>query len=134
MARPKWGGIDLWDKKMIIIGFSGRTTNICWRVMCRRFRHVAPIVVIENKMYMYQFEKRGQIKQICVGERELKILGQYGWEFIYMPSVFPICANTDNAYTCVDMTKQMIGIKNIWVQTPYRLYKMLIKKYNMLKK
>ncbi len=57
--------------------------------------------------------------------RDLNILTRYGWEFILVTIPVPDAPEITNAYTCVEMTKRFIRIKNWRIQTPYALYRAL---------
>ncbi len=111
---------------MIIIGFTNKTSKILPRIFCRKFRHVAIILPDGDGFIMYQFVRRGQIAQIPLKKRDIKILIQHGWEFVLMEQH---AVSKDftclHAFTCVQMAKKAIGMRNIWIQTPYALYRKL---------
>ena len=108
---------------MIIVGFSNKTSKLLPRLFCKKFKHVAPIVIGNSQITMYQFVRRGEIAKINIGMRDIKILEKHGWKFICVPRTAQVGKNADRAFTCVDMSKRIIGIKNLWVQTPWQLYK-----------
>ena len=114
---------------MIIIAFSENTSKVLPRILCRRFRHCAPIICNRNNLIMYQFVCRNKIEQIALRTRDIAILRAHGWHFIYIPT--DIQLNPDyllHAYSCVDLSKRAIGIKSVFIQTPYALYKYLTRK------
>ena len=111
---------------MIIIAFSDKTSKILPRVLCRGLKHTAPIGVYQDKLIMYQFISTKQIKQIHLNMRDLQILQQHGWRFIYLTGDLAYNFNNTNAKTCVQLSKHAIGIKNIYIQTPNSLYKYLL--------
>ncbi len=108
---------------MVIIAFSNKTSKILPRIFCRRFRHCAPIVCVERKLIMYQFTNIHNITPIELNNRDIRILRAHGWRFIYVPIDVPDDFNPQYAYSCVDLSKHALGIKNKFTQTPYRLYK-----------
>lgn len=111
---------------MIIIAFSNKTSKILPKIFCRKFKHCAPIVANNNgQLIMYQFVRRGNIVQIKIRMRDIKILGQYGWKFIYMPCALPYGFDGQGIRTCVGLCKRAIGIKNATIQTPDALHKYL---------
>ncbi len=111
---------------MIIIAFSNKTSKILPKIFCQKFKHCAPIAVNKNgQLIMYQFVRQGNIAQIKIRMRDIKILGQYGWKFIYMPCALPRGFNGRGARTCVGLCKRAIGIKNVTIQTPDALHKYL---------
>ncbi|MBE6461240.1 MAG: hypothetical protein E7006_00130 [Alphaproteobacteria bacterium] len=128
MPQDKMDGLNNIIKgfyKMIIIAFSNKTSKILPRLLCRNFRHVAPINVTENNMIMYQFVRPKIIKKISLNMRDIHILGMYGWKFIYINGNIPHDFNPCNAKTCVQLTKRAIKLHNWRIQTPYALYNIL---------
>ena len=120
----RWNLINPSGIIMIIIAFAPNTSKLLPRIICRRFKHVAPIYVKQNKLIMYQFISHNNIAQIPLQMRDLKILARHGWCFVCLavsPRKTPI--NNLHAITCVSMVKKIIGIHNIFIQTPYALYK-----------
>lgn len=111
---------------MIIIAFSNKTSKVIPNILCRKLKHVAPIVPHNDTLVMYQFIKRGCTEKIVLQIRDIKILQAHGWRFIYMNGVTtPHDFNPYVAYSCVDLTKRAIGIRNWRIQTPLGLFKML---------
>ena len=108
---------------MIIIAFAPRTSKLLPRILCRRFKHTAPIIVQKNKLVMYQFVSRTQIAKIPLQMRDIKILGMYGWDFITLHIRPQNAPKNTHARTCVQMTKHIIGLRAPFIQTPYALYK-----------
>lgn len=108
---------------MVILAFSNKTSKILPRIFCHRFRHCAPIFRAGNELVMYQFINKHNITEIYLQNRDIAILRAHGWKFIYIP--IDTLQNFDamHAYSCVDLSKRAIGINNIFIQTPYALYK-----------
>ena len=113
---------------MIIIAFSRTTSKLLPRIFCRQFRHCAPILREGNELVMYQFTHAHNITKIHLQNRDISILRAHGWQFIYIPIDAPYDFNLIHAYSCVDLSKRAIGIHNIFIQTPYALYKHIIPK------
>ena len=114
---------------MIIIAFSENTSKILPRMLCRHFRHCAPIICEKNDLVMYQFITRNNIAKIHLQPRDIAILRAHGWKFVYMsPNAHPSGFGSAPPYSCVDLSKRALGIKSIFIQTPYDLYKHLVKK------
>ena len=113
---------------MIIIAFSDKTSKFLPRVLCRGLKHTAPIGVHQDKLIMYQFISKNTIKQICLNMRDLQILQQHGWRFIYLTGNLPYDFCNKKVHTCVQLSKAAIGIKNLRIQTPNSLYKYLLSK------
>lgn len=113
---------------MIIIAFSNKTSKILPKLICRKYKHVAPIIPDGKGLVMYQFVRRGDVEKIEIQTRDLKILKSHGWDFIYIHGAkIPHDFNPNNAITCVDLSKRIIGLKKIYIQTPLALYKELMK-------
>lgn len=115
---------------MIIVAFANKTSKILPRIFCGKMKHVAPIVAHENKLVLYQFIRYGKVVQVNLQARDIKILEQYGWRFIYLCESMPQKTQPKHALSCVQMTKAMIGIKKIWIQTPNALYQELRQVYS----
>ncbi len=111
---------------MIIIAFAPKSSKILPNLLCHKFRHCAVIVRQDKKLVMYQFVSHKNIKLISLCQRDITILAQHGWRFIYIPCTLKHQFNPANAWTCVDMVKRAIGIKSFTTQTPYSFYKKLI--------
>ncbi|MBQ2017775.1 MAG: hypothetical protein II208_04615 [Alphaproteobacteria bacterium] len=111
---------------MIIIGFTNKTSKILPRIFCRKFRHAAIILPDGDRFVMYQFVRRRQIVLIQLKARDIKILIQHGWDFILTEQyvITKDCAHM-HVFTCVQLAKEAIGMRNIWIQTPYALYRKL---------
>jgi len=108
---------------MIIIAFSNKTSKILPRIFCRKFRHCAPIFRDGKKLVMYQFTHIHNINKIELNNRDITILRAHSWRFIYIPIDVPREFAPMRAYSCVDLSKRAIGIRNRFIQTPYALYK-----------
>ena len=113
---------------MVIIAFSNKTSKILPRIFCRCFRHCAPIVRDGSKLVMYQFTSMHNISKIELQNRDIAILRAHGWRFIYLPGDVKNDFPARRAYSCVDLSKQAIGINNIFIQTPNALYKYIAPK------
>ena len=111
---------------MIILAFSNKTSKKIPQIVCRKYKHVAPIIPNDNKLIMYQFVKSGHVEKIQIHARDLKILQTHGWDFVYLDGCcLPHDFDAKAALTCVQMTKQIIKMRNIFIQTPFALYKKL---------
>lgn len=111
---------------MIIIAFSNKTSKFIPNILCRKFKHVAPIVPRGNKLIMFQFIAPGRIEKIALRVRDIKILKTHGWRFVYIDgATLAHDFNPYHARSCVDLAKQAIGLHNWRIQTPYALYKNL---------
>lgn len=113
-------------RNMIIIAFSDKTSKILPRLICRKFKHVAPIAVHNDKLVMYQFVRRNICVKVHLRMKDIKILNKNGWRFIYLTGDVPPNFNTKNVRTCVELTKRAIGLESRLIQTPNALYKYLI--------
>lgn len=111
---------------IIYIGFSTKTHKIFARIICKKFKHCAPVVITKNKCELYQFTNRKNINIIEMKKRDIKILQQHGWIFVkYDIKIAPKHALKIHAATCVQFTKKFCGIKKTTIQTPYDLLKHL---------
>ena len=111
---------------MIIVGFTNKTSKILPRILCHKFRHVAPIVMIKkNHFVLYQFVRRKNIAKIPIKTRDIKILGQHGWKFICLTKNPVKNFARQPAWSCVKLVKNSINLRNRRIQTPYALYKKL---------
>lgn len=109
---------------MIYIGFSKQSHKIFAKLFCSNFKHCAPIIIKQNKCFLYQFTSQRNICIICLYKRDLKILEQYGWKFIkYNNKIDLQNALYKKSLTCVQFTKRFCKIKNIKIQTPDSLLK-----------
>lgn len=109
----------------MIIAFSTRTSKILPRLLCRRFRHCAPILCTHGArpFVMYQFVRRRFVAKIRLAHRDINILRANGWEFICVPRAPTPREHWQQAFSCVDMTKRAMGMYAPLVQTPNGLYK-----------
>lgn len=110
---------------MIIIAFAPHSSRILPNLICRHFKHCAVIERMGRDFILYQFISRGHVEKIHIKMRDIKLLGAHGWHFVYMPLDIKYNFNPRNAWTCVDMAKRALGIKNIMIQTPDGLAKKL---------
>ena len=109
---------------MIIIAFSKKTSKILPNLICRKYKHVAPIIPYGKELIMHQFVRPGDVAKIKIQIRDLTILKSHGWDFVYIDgATLPHDYNAQYARTCVDLTKRIFCIKNIFIQTPLALYK-----------
>ena len=114
---------------MLYIGFSSRSHKLYAQILCRKYRHFAPVLVTDNKCIIYQFIKRGQIAQIPIRPDVINILKHYGWKFIKYDGNFALTiALKMKPWTCVQFTKQSVGIRKIMIQTPDALLQYLNRK------
>ena len=114
---------------MLYIAFSSRSHKLYAQILCRKYRHCAPVLMTDNKCIIYQFIKRGQIAQISIRPDDINILKHYGWKFVKYDTKFaPTIALKTKPWTCVQFTKQSIGIRKITIQTPDALLRYLNRK------
>jgi len=114
---------------IIYIAFSQQTHKLYAKILCKKFRHCAPVLCLKNKYVLYQFVQYKKIVPITLKYRDIKILEKYGWIFIKINN--NTCSNNitnNHSLTCVQFTKSVCGIKNKSIQTPDALLKHL-KKY-----
>lgn len=107
---------------MVIIAFSEKTSKIFPRIICRKFKHCAPIIPVGRSMVMYQFTAPGRIAKIDINMHGIRRLRAAGWRFVYMPCDAPIGFECDGALTCVDLSKRALRIHAPWLLTPDGLY------------
>lgn len=110
---------------MIIIAFSNKTSKIFPRIFCGKLKHVAPIIINNNRMIMMQFVRPGVIYKIPLKMRDINILAQYGWKFIYLNTEYRCAKRLPYAITCVQFVKKIINLSDWRIQTPCALYKKL---------
>lgn len=113
------------NMKMMIVAFAPKSSKVMANLLCKDIKHVAPIEILDDYMVMYQFVKCGHVENIRLKMRDINILRQHGWKFIYMPINMPYGFKPQHTITCVQMTKQAIGLKKWHIQTPGALYKFL---------
>ena len=112
---------------MIIVAFADKTSKQLPRIICRKIKHVAPISVHNDKIIMYQFTHSKNIRPIVLQMRDLQILQKYGWRYVYINGTLRNNFAKQKAKTCVGFTKNAIGVHNWKIQTPYALYKYLMR-------
>ena len=113
---------------MIIVAFSSYTSKILPRIMCRVFRHVAVITRPDDggdKLVLHQFIRPGHIEHITLHARDIGRLGARGWHFVYLCGHATHGRANLKAMTCVAYAKDILGIRNLFIQTPYSLYRYL---------
>ncbi|MDW2994874.1 MAG: hypothetical protein R8N24_02510 [Alphaproteobacteria bacterium] len=108
---------------MIIIAFSDKTSKILPKILCGKIKHCAPISVHNNTLVMHQFVSHNNIVKIKLNMRDIRILQRYGWRFVYLTGDMLNNINTRDIWTCVQLCKRAIGLRNITIQTPSGLYK-----------
>jgi len=112
---------------MLYIGFSNYSNKIHAKLFCNKYKHCAPIIVYKDSIEIYQFVHINKIVKINVQKNDLQTLKKHGWKFVKHSKDIrnmPLC----RSLTCVQFTKKFCGIKNIWVQTPFALFKYLNRK------
>lgn len=110
---------------MIIIAFAPNSRKILPNIFCKRFKHCAVLVPTVRGFNMYQFTSHKSVTNIFIRTRDIKILGAYGWRFVYMPRNINPGFNPRNAWTCVGMAKHAIGMHAPFIWSPDALYKKL---------
>ena len=96
------------------------------KMFCKKFRHCAPMIKTKDKFVLYQFVERNHVAKIELSQRDLRILAKHGWEFIQYNAKFApqhAKGTKTTSLTCVQFTKRVYGIKNIFIQRPDDLYK-----------
>lgn len=118
-----------WINNMIMyIAFSSKTHKLYAKILCKKFRHCAPVLCLKNKCVMYQFICPRKIVPISLTYRDINILKTYGWVFIkYKKTNIINDIINSNSLTCVQFTKLVCGIKNKSIQTPDALFNHLMK-------
>lgn len=128
-ARARMGRITRktkndWTGHMIIIAFSTHTSKILPRILCRNFRHCAPIVPTAHGLVMYQFVRHKHVARIKLRPRDLSILYRHQWRFIFIP----VDASPDfyshimHVHTCVGLCRAALRHKYRAI-TPDALYR-----------
>ncbi len=112
---------------MVIIAFSEKTSKIFPRIVCRRFRHCAPIIPTGRHMIMYQFTTPGRIAKIKIDMSGLRRLRAAGWRFVYVPGAAAPDFDGRRAPTCVALSKRALSLHAPQIQTPDALYNYLRK-------
>ncbi|MBR5904139.1 MAG: hypothetical protein IKZ49_01235 [Alphaproteobacteria bacterium] len=113
---------------MLYIGFSTKTHKILPHIVCKHFRHCAPVKINNNNCVLYQFVRMNKIVKINLSMKDLNILKHYDWKFIkYVHKFDDSGALNSKSITCVQFTKKLCGIKNKNILTPDDLYKYLTK-------
>ena len=106
---------------MVIIGFSTKSSKILPNIFCKQFKHCAVIARDGTEFMLYQFVSYGHIEKIRLRARDIKILRQCGWYFVYLPCELP--SNFPRrTMTCVNMAKNAIKMHAPFIQTPDALY------------
>ena len=119
---------------MIYIGFSTISHKTSAKILCKKYRHCAPVLIHNNKCVLYQFVAYKKIVPIHIRPRDLNKLELFGWKFIkYSGKFAPGHALKSKSITCVQFTKHALHIKNIAIQTPDTLLRYLTKDKNKAK-
>ena len=114
---------------MLYIGFSTTSHKPFAKIICKKYKHCAPIKIQNGKGVLYQFVNMYKIVLIPINLKDLKILETFGWKFAkYNENITPEHAIKTKTITCVQFTKRVCGIKNITIQTPDALLKHIDKK------
>jgi hypothetical protein len=114
---------------IMYIAFSSKTHKLYAKILCKKFRHCAPVLCYKNKCVMYQFICPRKTVPISLTYRDINILKRYGWVFIkFNGKLITDNIKYNNSLTCVQFTKSFCGIKNKSIQTPDALFKYLIKR------
>ena len=114
---------------ILYIGFSTKTHKLHAKIICRKYKHCAPVIVSNNRVILYQFVRPWYIKAINIKKRDLNILKNHGWKFVKYNIKIAHTVNLNGpAFTCVQFVKHVCGIKNILIQTPDSLLKYLARK------
>ena len=113
---------------IMYIGFSTKTHKFIANIICRHFKHCAPILVNENRCEIYQFTKHNQINIIKIRLRDMKILEKYGWKFVEYDIEKKTEISDIHAITCVQFTKKFCGLRALYTQTPDALFKYITTK------
>lgn len=109
----------------IIIAFSKHTSKTLPKLFCKYFKHCAPILCKKNETFiLLQFVSLTKIIRIQLVKRDLKLLEDFGWKFVYLKNIKK--HKIKIPFTCVQFTKQVIGMKKPFVQTPDSLYKLFL--------
>ena len=67
---------------MFYIGFSLKTHKVHARILCRKYKHCAPVEILRNSAVIYQFVNPGEIVAIKIRKQDLDRLKLFGWVFI----------------------------------------------------
>lgn len=111
---------------ILYIGFSLTSHKLHAHILCRTYKHCAPVIVIHNKAIIYQFINPKNIVPIQIRKQDLERLKSFGWIFIkYKSNIIQKDILKIHAMTCVQFTKQVCHIKNIYIQTPDALLRYL---------
>ena len=110
---------------MIIIAFAPKSGKFLPNIFCKNFKHCAVIARHKKGFVMYQFTSHKNVNEICIRMRDIRILGAHGWRFIYIPRNISPHFNPRDAWTCIGMAKNAIGMHAPFIQTPDALYRKL---------
>jgi len=111
---------------MIYVGFSERTNKFWARVICKKYRHCAPVLIKNDKCMLFQFAAYKKISIINIRKADIDKLKHFGWVFIKCDNRCDIqTALKSKPLTCVQFTKRALHIKKVNIQTPDALLKYL---------
>lgn len=111
---------------MLYIGFSKKSHKLSAKILCKKYRHCAPVLITKEKCIIYQFVSYKKIVPIYIRPYDINTLKHFGWIFIKYNTKFDHRRVLNSkAFTCVQFTKHVLNIKNIMIQTPDALLKYL---------
>lgn len=121
-APADYQGILIGFYNMFIYPFMNKKMTHCFAVCCYETNHGFMGVYIETNMYstVVQVIDRKTLYGFCGKYPSIDIDNPARMVKIQDKATFPM-------NTCVGSVKKMLGIKAWWVQTPYQLYKYLLK-------
>ncbi len=74
---------------MVIIAFAPKSSKVLPNIFCKHFKHCAVLVREHNGFVLYQFVSRNKLETIHIKLRDITILGEHGWRFVYVPCSLP---------------------------------------------
>jgi len=111
---------------MLYIGFSNYSSKRYANMLCKKYKHCAPVIINKKEVIIYQFVHMNKVVKIIVQKNDIKKLELHGWTFVKCCSR-PRTKLALHCLTCVQFTKSMCGIKNVTIQTPLALFNYLNK-------
>jgi len=112
---------------MLYIGFSNYSSKCYANILCKKYKHCAPVIINKKDVIIYQFIRINKVAKILVQKNDIKKLERHGWTFVKIASHTRETL-AEHCLTCVQFTKKMCGIKNITIQTPLALFNYLNRK------
>ena len=111
---------------MIYIGFSEKTHKLYAKLLCHKYKHCAPVIVVGKRAVIYQFVNTKKIVAISIRKQDLERLKLFGWIFTkYDSKIFCKDILKIRTLTCVQFTKRVCNINKKTIQTPDALFKYL---------